>query len=81
MSNKTSIGESIKTKGIQTGIIQETLAERGGISVNYLSKLETGKRTSLRATTPFKLSQVLGAHDYFRANLRKGSESTLDVQK
>ena len=63
---------------------QKTLAELAGISVDYLSKLETGKRTNLSATTLFKLAKALNTTTdslLTRTDSNNAPESTLDAQE
>ena len=43
MIDNTLIGKRIQTQRLEKGITQEKLAERAGISVVYLSKIENGR--------------------------------------
>ncbi len=43
MIDYTLIGKRIQTQRLEKGITQEKLAERAGISVVYLSKIENGR--------------------------------------
>ena len=81
---KLSIGKAIKDKRNEAKIIQETLAELAGISVDYLSKLETEKRTNLSAATLLKIAHALNTttDSLLTGNSsNKNSELTLDAQE
>ncbi|GAA2966798.1 helix-turn-helix domain-containing protein [Lentilactobacillus parakefiri] len=84
MSNEVNIGEIIKAKRAKAKMTQETLAELAGISIDYLSKLETGKRTNLSATTLLKIAHALNTttDSLLTGNSsNKNSELTLDAQE
>ena len=54
-----SIGEQLRTLRGERGLTQEALAERSGISVDLIKKLEQGKRESARLTTLVELANAL----------------------
>ncbi len=56
-----SIGEQLRTLRGQRGLTQEALAERSGISVDLIKKLEQGQRVSARLTTLIALANALDA--------------------
>lgn len=59
---KTHIANIIKTKRIDSGMTQEKLADKAGISPRYYQDLEAGhKKPSIE--TMFKLAKALG-YDY-----------------
>lgn len=84
MSNKLSIGKAIKEKRNEAKITQEALAELVGISVDYLSKLETEKRTNLSVATLLKIAHALNTTTdslLIGDGSNKNSELTLDAQE
>ncbi len=56
-----SIGEQLRSLRGACGLTQEALAERSGISVDLIKKLEQGQRKSARLTTLVALADALGA--------------------
>jgi transcriptional regulator with XRE-family HTH domain len=55
------VGEQLRTLRGQRGLTQEALAERSGISVDLIKKLEQGQRESARLTTLVALADALDA--------------------
>ncbi len=45
MTDYKVIGEKIKKKRIERKMTQENLAEKSGLSVGYISNIETAKKT------------------------------------
>jgi transcriptional regulator with XRE-family HTH domain len=54
-----SIGEQLRILRGQRGLTQEALAERAGVSVDLVKKLEQGQRESARLTTLIALANAL----------------------
>ena len=52
-------GEILKNHRLKLGITQEDLAEKIGISVKYISKIETGK-SGIKTQTLIKYINILG---------------------
>jgi transcriptional regulator with XRE-family HTH domain len=56
----STIGERLKKLRVERGFSQASLAERAGVSVDLVSKLEQGVRQSARVTSLRGLAQALG---------------------
>ncbi len=54
-----SLGEAVRTARENAGLTQDELAERTGVSKAYISQLENGHYTTLRANFMFKLADAL----------------------
>ncbi len=54
-----SIGEQLRTLRGERGITQEALADRSGVSVDLIKKLEQGQRATARLTTLISLANAL----------------------
>src|SRR3954454_14065489 len=55
----STLGERVRRLRAERGMTQEQLAERAGVSVDLVKKLEQGRRESARLTTLTKLAQAL----------------------
>jgi transcriptional regulator with XRE-family HTH domain len=53
------IGEQLRERRDERGLTQEALAERAGVSVDLIKKLEQGRRESARLTTLVALADAL----------------------
>ena len=52
MENQKGLGKKIKVARIKTGLVQSDLADRIGVTQNYISLIETGKKIpSLKTLT------------------------------
>lgn len=61
---ENQIGEDLRTRRLQRNLTQATLAERSGVSVNALKRLESGQGSSLR--TLICVVRALDRADWFR---------------
>lgn len=59
MFNYTTVGKRIRQYRLAIGKTQEELAEKAGISANYLSNLETGQAAG-RLAKYYSVAQALG---------------------
>lgn len=76
----TTVGERIKTRRLELGWTQETLAEKAGISKGFLSDLENGKR-SVSAENLLEIAAVLGLSlDFLMKGEVSASFQSVDVQ-
>lgn len=62
---ENQVGEDLRARRLQRNLTQATLAERAGVSVNALKRLESGQGSSLR--TLICLVRALDRTDWFRA--------------
>ncbi len=61
MTSIHSIGDQLGRLRSQRGLTQELLAERSGVSVDVIRKLEQGARTTARIKTLVDLASALDA--------------------
>ena len=54
-----TIGQSLKRHRRERGMTQEQLAERSGVSVDLIAKLEQGRRSTARISSLMKLARAL----------------------
>jgi transcriptional regulator with XRE-family HTH domain len=68
------IGERIKALRIQLGMTQSDLAEKAGISVSFLSFLESGNRKgSLETYHQLSLALGIGLYELFKSKKTKSA--------
>jgi transcriptional regulator with XRE-family HTH domain len=58
-----NFGKQVRDRRLQENFSQEELAQKVGISRNYLSQIERGQSTNLSWQVREKLSSILGLHD------------------
>ena len=63
MDMRKLVGQNVRRIRLATGLTQEALAERTGLSQQYISGIESGRRNPTIITL-FELSQVLRVQAY-----------------
>jgi transcriptional regulator with XRE-family HTH domain len=72
------MGDRIAELRLRRGLSQEALAERAGLSVDVVRKLEQGRRTSARLATINALARVLDTEPSFLVGQPSTFEATAE---
>ena len=57
---KTTLGKNIRRYRLKLDISQEEVAQRSGLTVQMIGKVETGRSADCRASTLFYIAEALG---------------------